>query len=120
MTIDEFRKRTQYLNRDWQLTIKKSDRHQLCCSSTVPVEKVEIGFDWTHGQVIFIPSTKLVTDPEITDRQTEQTLKDYAIKCSDYLRILAKIATLVDQIENGNDKNKLNNVLEELRKKNDK
>ena len=119
MTIDEFRKRTQFLNRDWQLTIRKSDSHQLCCSSTVPVEKVEIGFDWTHGQVIFIPSIKLVTDSEVVNKQTEQTLKDYAIRCSDYLRIFAKIAKLVDQMEDGNDKNKLNNALDELRNKND-
>lgn len=119
MTIDEFRKRTQYLNRDWQLTIRKHDRNQLCGSTTVPVEKVEIGLDWTHGQVIFVPSTNLVTDPEIVNKQTEQTLKDYASRCSDYLRILAKIANLVAAMEDGDDKRKLNKVLDELRNRND-
>lgn len=120
MTLEEFKEKTKHLKGDYQITIKKSDKHQLCCSSTIPIEKAEIGLDWTDGQIILIPMTKLVTDPKVVNKQTEQTLKDYAIRCSDYLRILAKIARIVDQMEDGNDKNKLNDALDELRSKNDR
>lgn len=119
MTIDEFKDKTKHLKGEYQLTIRKYDEHQLTCNTTVPVEKVEIGFDWTHDQVILIPSVKLGTDPKIVGDRIQKSLNDYALRCSDYLRILAKITKLVDQMEDGNDKNKLNNILDELRNKND-
>lgn len=117
MTLDELKERTKHLKGDYQLTIRKSDRHQLCCSSTVPIENSEVGVDWTHGQIVLIPEIKLVTDPEIVNKRMEKSLEEYASKCSTYLRILAKLSSIIDGMENNEDKRLLNKVLDEIRNK---
>lgn len=114
MTLDELKERTKHLKGDYQLTVRKSDSHQLCCSSTVPIEKAEVGFDWTDGQIVLIPEIKLVTDPETVNKRMEKSLEEYASKCSTYLRIAAKLARMIDNLPDSEDKSKLEKVIKEF------
>ena len=72
MTVDEFIKGIEELKQryrdleDYSITVHKQDKHQLTCSSTVPIEDFKVGFDWTMNQIVLEPSVKLTTHPDET------------------------------------------------------
>lgn len=49
---------------DYDITIEKSDPYQLTSNTTVQIERADVGFDWTHNQVVLTPSVKLTTHPD--------------------------------------------------------
>ena len=114
MTLKEFKESTKNCRDDDEITIRKNDYGQLCCHTTVPVEHVSKGFDWTHGQIVLTPSVNLVTAPEVVQKYRDEELESYSKKCSSYLRIAAKLALMIDNMPDGEDKDKLEKVVREF------
>ena len=77
MTVGEFIERAKG-HEDCELVVKKHDKGQLTCSTTVPVDSAHMGFDWTHGQFVLETKTKLVTSDDEVSACLGEKLKEYS------------------------------------------
>ena len=77
MTVGEFIERAKG-HEDCELVVRKHDKSQLSCSTTVPVNSAHMGFDWTHGQFVLETKTKLVTSDAAVSEHLGEKLKEYS------------------------------------------
>lgn len=77
-----------------ELTVRKHDKNQLTCYTTVPIDRVEIGFDWTHNQVVLHPSIKLSTEQSVIDDNMRKSLKNEYERRTETLKKLAEVSRL--------------------------
>ena len=60
MTVNEFIDYAKDYG-DFDITIRKHDNGQLSSDTTVGVESVNVGFDWTFRQMVLQPKVNLTT-----------------------------------------------------------
>lgn len=97
-----------------QLTVRKHDKNQLTCYTTVPIDRIETGFDWTNNQIILHPSIKLSTEQSVVDDNTRSYVRSVTERNTKYLRLAAKIAALATKIEDKELKHQIQEVLGEF------
>lgn len=114
MTLKEFKDKTKHHKDDWTVVIRKSDRDQLCCNTTVPVKSVSAGFDWTMNQVVLTPEIPLTTNPGTVDERHKRDIKMYSAKCARYMHIAAKLSMLISSMEDSDIKTKLTDTVKEF------
>ena len=99
---------------DWDITIRKHDRWQLSCHTTVPVEKAYRGLDWTQGQIVLEPKVELVTSAEEIDKSLAEMVENYSKRLTDHLSIAAQIARLIQEIPDEKLRDKIHTLLKEM------
>lgn len=97
-----------------QLTVRKHDKNQLTCYTTVPIDRIETGFDWTNNQIILYPSIKLSTEQSVVDENTRSYVRSITERNTKYLQLAAKIAALATKIEDKELKHQIQEVLGEF------
>lgn len=111
MTVGEFIERAKG-HEDCELVVRKHDKWQLSCNTTVPVESAYVGFDWTNGQFILEPKTRLVTSADEVSMALSEKLKDYSSRLTQHLSAASRIAMMLNEIP---DENLRNRIYEELK-----
>ena len=101
MTVGEFIERAKG-HEDCELVVRKHDKGQLTCSTTVPVDSVHMGFDWTHGQFVLETKTKLVTSADDVSEHLGEKLKEYSSRITQHLAIASRIALMLKEIPKKN------------------
>lgn len=119
MTLKEFiefcqRPRIKDNMDNLQLTVRKHDKNQLTCYTTVPIERVETGFDWTNNQIILHPSIKLSTEQSVVDENTRSYVRSVTDRITKHLRLAADIAALATKIEDKELRGKIQSLLKEF------
>ena len=97
-----------------ELTVRKHDKNQLTCYTTVPIDRIETGFDWTHNQVILHPTIKLSTEQSVVDENTRSYVRSITERNTKYLQLAAKIAALVTKMKDNELKHQIQKVLGEF------
>jgi len=97
-----------------QLTVRKHDKNQLTCYTTVPIDRIETGFDWTHNQVILHPSIKLSTEQSVVDENMRSYVRSVIERNTKHLQLAAKIAALVAKMKDNELKHQIQEVLGEF------
>ena len=115
MTVGEFMEHAKG-HEDCELVVRKHDKWQASCNTTVPVESAHMGFDWTHGQFILETKTKLVTSADEVSMALSEKLKDYSSRLTRVLSSGARIAMMLKEIPDENLRNRIHNELKELGK----
>ena len=115
MTVGEFIEKAKG-HEDCELVVRKHDKWQLTCHTTVPVERVYMGFDWTMGQFILEPKIQLVTSADEVSKAMSEKLKDYSSRLTRALSIGSRIAMMLKDIPDENLRNRIHNELKELGK----
>ena len=120
MTVDEFIKKMEGLKEhyrdlgEYSITVHKHDKEQLSCSTTVPVESCNLGFDWTMNQIILEPSVKLTTHPDETREAMGKKLWEMYHEGTRHKSLAAKLARMLDEISDEEVRNKFHAVLKEF------
>jgi hypothetical protein len=120
MTVDEFIKNIEVLKvhykdiGNYSITIHKHDKTQLSCSTTVPVDKLDVGFDWTMNQVILEPSLKLTTHPDETHEKLQDHLSQMYREKTNHLRLAAELSRMTENIEDEGLRDRFNAILKEF------
>ena len=114
MTVGEFIELAKG-REDHKLTVRKHDKWQLCCNTTVPVKAAYPGLDWTHNQFILEPEIQLVTSADEVSMALSEKLKDYSHRLTRHLSIAAEIAMLLKEIPDEGLRNRIHDLLKELR-----
>lgn len=115
MTVGEFIDLAKG-HEDCELVVRKHDKWQLTCNTTVPVESVHVGFDWTMGQFILETKTQLVTSADEVSASLSEKLKDYSSRLTRVLSIGARIAMMLKEIPDENLRNRIHEELKGLGK----
>ena len=120
MTVDEFIKGIEELKQhyrdlgDYSITVHKQDKHQLSCSTTVPVDKAHVGFDWTMNQIVLEPSVKLTTHPDETRDAMLGKLSQYSKDLTRHMSLAATLARMLKDIPDEEVRNRFHAVLKEF------
>ena len=114
MTVSEFIERAKG-HEDCELVVKKHDKGQLSCSTTVPVDSAHMGFDWTHGQFVLETKTKLVTSDDDVSERLGEKLKEYSSRLTQHLAIASRIALMLKEITNEDLRKRIHDELKGLR-----
>lgn len=120
MTVDEFIDRIegykQYQNNigEYSITVHKNDKHQLTCSTTVPIDDFKVGFDWTMNQIVLEPSVKLTMHPDEKRDAMIDKLNQYSKDLTRHMSIAAKLARMLDEIPDEEVRNRFHSVLKEF------
>lgn len=114
MTVGEFIERAKG-HEDCELVVRKHDKWQLSCNTTVPVERLDVGFDWTMGQFIIYPSVDLVTSADEVRMALSEKLKDYSNRLTQHLSAAARIAMMLKEIPDENLRNRIHEELKGLK-----
>lgn len=96
------------------LVIRKDDKHQLTCHTTVNVKDAVVGFDWTNNQLVLIPSVKLSTSQVVVEQNMRKALREEASRCTRHLQLAAKLARMIQEIENEELRERIHAVLKEF------
>jgi len=97
-----------------ELTVRKHDKNQLTCYTTVPIDRVEIGFDWTQNQIVLHPSIKLSTEQSVVDENMRKSLKNEYERRTDTLKKLAEVSRLCQEIQDGELREKIQDILKSI------
>jgi hypothetical protein len=97
-----------------ELTVRKHDKNQLTCYTTVPIDRVELGFDWTHNQVVLHPSIKLSTEQGVLDENLRKSLKNEYERRTETLKKLAEVSRLCQEIQDGELRDRIHNILKSI------
>ena len=120
MTVDEFIKGIEELKQhyrdigEYSITVHKQDKHQLSCSTTVPIENFRMGFDWTMNQIVLEPSVKLTTHPDETRDAMLGKLSQYSKDLTRHMSLAATLARMLDEIPDEETRNRFHAVLKEF------
>ena len=114
MTVGEFIERAKG-HEDCELVVRKHDKWQLSCNTTVPVESAHAGFDWTNGQFILEPKTRLVTSADEVSAAMSEKLKDYSSRLTQHLSSASRIAMMLNEIPDENLRNRIHEELKGLK-----
>ena len=120
MTVDEFIKGIEELKQhyrdlgDYSITVHKQDKHQLTCSTTVPIEDFNVGFDWTMNQIVLEPSVKLTTHPDETRDAMLGKLSQYSKDLTRHMSLAATLARMLKDIPDEEVRNRFHAVLKEF------
>ena len=115
MTVGEFIELAKG-HEDCELVVRKHDKWQLSCNTTVPVKYAHVGFDWTDGQFILEPKTQLVTSADEVNMALREKAKDYSSRLTRVLSIGARIAMMLKEIPDENLRNRIHEELKGLGK----
>ena len=115
MTVGEFMEVAKG-HEDCELVVRKHDKWQLSCNTTVPVKNAHVGFDWTMGQFILETKTQLVTSADAVSASLSEKLKDYSSRLTRVLSIGARIAMMLKEIPDENLRNRIHEELKGLGK----
>lgn len=99
---------------DDELTIVKHDKGQLTCHTTVGVKNAQVGFDWTHGQLVLTPEVKLATEQSVIDERVRKTLRNEAERNTRHLQLAARIARMIQGITDEDLRNRIHDVLKQF------
>ena len=110
MTVGEFIDMAKG-HEDCELVVRKHDKWQLSCNTTVPVESAHVGFDWTMGQFILEPKIQLVTSADEVSKAMSEKLKDYSSRLTQHWSTASKIAMMLKEIPDENLRNRINEEL---------
>jgi hypothetical protein len=97
MTVGEFMEQAKG-HEDCELVVRKHDKWQLSCNTTVPVKSAHVGFDWTMGQFILEPEIQLVTSADEVSMALSEKLKDYSSRLTQHLSTASRIAMMLKEI----------------------
>ncbi len=97
-----------------ELAVRKHDKNQLSCYTTVPIDRVEIGFDWTHNQIVLHPSIKLSTEQSVVDDNMRKSLKNEYERRTETLKKLAEVSRLCQEIQDGELREKIHNIIKSI------
>ena len=120
MTVDEFIGKIEGLKQHYRdiggysITVHKQDKNQLTCSTTVPVESCNVGFDWTMNQIVLEPSVKLTTHPDETRDAMIGKLNQYSKDLTRHMSLAATLARMLEDISDGEVRNRFHAVLKEF------
>ena len=120
MTVNEFIDRIEgykkYQNNigEYSITVHKNDKHQLTCSTTVPIDGLKVGFDWTMNQIVLEPSVKLTTHPDEKRNAMIDKLNQYSKDLTRHMSLAAKLARMLHEIPDEEVRNRFHNVLKEF------
>ena len=114
MTVGEFIERAKG-HEDCELVVRKHDKGQLSCSTTVPVDSGHMGFDWTHGQFVLETKTKLVTSDDDVSEHLGEKLKEYSSRITQHLATASRIALMLKEISNEDLRKRIHDELKGLR-----
>ena len=114
MTVGEFIELANG-HENCELVVRKHDKCQLSCNTTVPVESAHVGFDWTHGQFILEPKIQLVTSADEISKALHDKVVDYSHRLTRHPSIAAQIAMLLKDIPDEGLRNRIHDLLKELR-----
>ena len=114
MTVGEFIELAKG-REDHDLTVRKHDKWQLSCNTTVPVEAASPGLDWTSGQFIIYPSVDLVTSADEINKALHDKVADYSHRLTRHLSIAAQIAMLLKDIPDEGLRNRIHDLLKEMK-----
>ena len=99
---------------DDELTIVKHDKGQLTCNTTVGVKDAQVGFDWTHGQLVLTPEVKLATEQSVIDERVRKTLRNEAERNTRHLQLAARLARMIQGITDKDLRNRIHEVLKQF------
>ena len=120
MTVNEFIDKIEgykkYKNNigEYSITVQKNDKHQLTCSTTVPIDDFKVGFDWTMNQIVLEPSVKLTTHPNEKRDAMIEKLAQYSKDLTRHMSLAAKLARMLDEIPDEEVRNRFHSVLKEF------
>ena len=120
MTVDEFTSKLEGLKKhyhnlgEYSITVHKHDKEQLSCSTTVPVESCNVGFDWTMNQIILEPSVKLTTHPDETREAWRKKLWEMYHERTRHMSLAANLARMLKDIPDEELRNTFHAVLTEF------
>lgn len=114
MTVGELIERAKG-RENWQLTVRKHDKWQLRCNTTVPVKSARPGFDWTHEQFILEPEVELVTSASEIDKAMRDKVKDYSNRLTQHLVVAAQLARMIQDIPDEALRNRIHEKLKEFK-----
>ena len=97
-----------------EIMYDKNDKHQLTCSTTVPIDDFKVGFDWTMNQIVLEPSVKLTTHPDEKRDAMIDKLNQYSKDLTRHMSIAAKLARMLDEIPDEEVRNRFHDVLKEF------
>lgn len=110
MTVGQFIEQAKG-HEDCELVVRKHDKWQLTCNTTVPVESAHVGFDWTMGKFIIEPSIQLVTSADEVSKAMSEKLKDYSSRLTRNLATASRISMMLKDIPDENLRNRINEEL---------
>ena len=114
MTVGEFIELAKG-REDHELTVRKRDKWQLCCNTTVPVKSAYPGLDWTHGQFILEPEVELVTSASEIDKAMSDKVADYSHRLTQHLVVAADLARMIQAIPDGGLRTRIHEKLKEMK-----
>ena len=120
MTVNEFIKGIEELKQhyrdigEYSITVHKQDKHQLSCSTTVPIENFRTGFDWTMNQIVLEPSVKLTTHPDETRDAMLGKLSQYSKDLTRHMSLAATLARMLKDIPDEEVRKRFHEVLKEF------
>ena len=114
MTVGEFVEQAKG-HEDCELVVRKHDKWQLSCNTTVPIERAYMGFDWTMGQFILEPKIQLVTSADEVSKAMSEKLKDYSSRLTQHLSTASRIAMMLKEIPDENLRNRIHEELKGLK-----
>ena len=120
MTVDEFIKGVEELKKhypnigEYSMTIHKKDKNQLSCSTTVPIERLDVGFDWTMNQVVLEPSLKLTTHPDETHDKLVEKLSWCSKERLNHISLAAQMSKMLGEIQDEDLRNRFHDILKQF------
>ena len=99
---------------DYELVVRKHDRGQLCCHTTVPVDAAHPGGDWTNNQFILEPTVRLTTCAEEIDRSMRDSLVECSERITRHMRAAARIARMLAEIPDESLRERIHSALKEI------
>ena len=114
MTLNELLKKIPEDKRDYNLTVAKHDEGQLSAYTTVPVGSANIGFDWTHEQIVLEPVVRLVTEPRVVRDANKEAVEYFSGKVTKAMAIAAEISRMVEDMQDNDLKMKIRSKLAEI------
>lgn len=114
MTVGEFIELAKG-REDHELTVRKRDKWQLSCNTTVPVESASPGLDWTSGQFIIYPSVDLVTSADEISKALYDKVADYSHRLTQHLVVAAELARMIQAIPDEGLRTRIHEKLKEMK-----
>ena len=99
---------------EYSVTVRKHDKDQLSCSTTVPVESCNVGFDWTMNQLVLVPSLRLTTHPDETQEALKRKLWEMYHEKTRHLSLVASLSKMVKDIKDEDVRKRFEDVLKEF------
>lgn len=99
---------------EYDITVKKSDRGQLSCHTTMPIESFSMGFDWTANQLILNPVNELFSASTPPDEKVIGRLKFYSEERTKTLSHLATLSKLIQEVKDEDLRQKMRKEIMEI------